>query len=51
MAWDIILLEPVEMWFMKLCESDLDTAALIEQAIDRLAEVGPTLLSAATSRT
>lgn len=43
MAWDVILLEPVESWFLKLCESDLDTAALIEQAIDRLAEVGPTL--------
>ncbi|GAA1007688.1 hypothetical protein Aple_071630 [Acrocarpospora pleiomorpha] len=43
MAWDIILLEPVETWFLKLCESDPDTAALIEQAIDRLAETGPTL--------
>ena len=29
-------------WFLKLCESETDTAALIEQAIDRLAEVGPT---------
>ncbi|QYC38297.1 hypothetical protein Nocox_03335 [Nonomuraea coxensis DSM 45129] len=43
MAWDIILLEPVDVWFLKLCESDPDTAALIEQAIDRLAEVGPAL--------
>jgi hypothetical protein len=41
--WDVILLEPVESWFLKLCESDVDTAALIEQAIDRLAAVGPTL--------
>lgn len=43
MPWDVILLEPVESWFLKLCESETDTAALIEQAIDRLAEVGPTL--------
>lgn len=43
MPWDVILLEPVESWFLKLCESDVDTAALIEQAIDRLAAVGPTL--------
>jgi len=28
---------------MKLCESDPDTAALVEQTIDRLAESGPGL--------
>jgi hypothetical protein len=28
---------------MQLCESDPETAVLIERAIDRLAEVGPTL--------
>jgi hypothetical protein len=43
MAWEIILLEPVDSWFLKLCESAPDTAALIEQAIDRLADVGPAL--------
>ncbi|MFG1924622.1 type II toxin-antitoxin system RelE/ParE family toxin [Cryptosporangium sp. NPDC048952] len=43
MAWDVILLEPVESWYLKLCEEDVRTAALIEQAIDRLAEAGPTL--------
>ncbi|XRQ10242.1 hypothetical protein ACN3XK_04860 [Actinomadura welshii] len=43
MPWDVILLEPVESWFLKLCETEVDTAALIEQAIDRLAAVGPTL--------
>ncbi|MFG1686572.1 type II toxin-antitoxin system RelE/ParE family toxin [Nonomuraea sp. NPDC049269] len=43
MAWEIVLLEPVESWFLKLCESDPDSANLIERAIDRLAEVGPTL--------
>ncbi|GLY74649.1 type II toxin-antitoxin system RelE/ParE family toxin [Actinoallomurus iriomotensis] len=43
MEWDVILLEPVETWFLKLCESEPDSAALIEQAIDRLAAVGPAL--------
>ena len=43
MTWEIVLLEPVESWFLKLCESDPDSAALVEKAIDRLAEVGPAL--------
>ncbi|MEV0403451.1 type II toxin-antitoxin system RelE/ParE family toxin [Actinoallomurus sp. NPDC050550] len=43
MAWEVILLEPVETWFLKLCESEPDSASLVEQAIDRLAAVGPTL--------
>lgn len=43
MAWEIVLLEPVESWFLKLCESDPVSASLIERAIDRLAEVGPAL--------
>ncbi|MEV5708250.1 type II toxin-antitoxin system RelE/ParE family toxin [Actinoallomurus sp. NPDC052274] len=43
MTWEVILLEPVETWFLKLCESEPHSAALIEQAIDRLAAVGPTL--------
>ena len=43
MAWDVALLEPVETWFLKLCASDADTAALVEQAIDRLAAAGPAL--------
>jgi hypothetical protein len=42
-AWEIVLLEPVESWFLKLCESDPDSATLIERAIDRLAETGPAL--------
>jgi hypothetical protein len=42
-AWEIVLLEPVDTWFLKLCESDPGTAALVEQAIDRLATAGPTL--------
>ncbi|MFD5174998.1 type II toxin-antitoxin system RelE/ParE family toxin [Nocardia sp. NPDC058379] len=43
MEWEIVLLEPVDRWFMKLCESDPASAALIEQALDRLAAVGPSL--------
>ncbi|MFI8972163.1 type II toxin-antitoxin system RelE/ParE family toxin [Nocardia asteroides] len=43
MEWEIVLLEPVDRWFMKLCESDPTSAALIEQALDRLAAVGPAL--------
>lgn len=43
MAWDVILLEPVETWFLKMCESDPDSASLVEQAIDRLADAGPAL--------
>ncbi|MGW6423206.1 hypothetical protein ACWF82_11060 [Nocardia sp. NPDC055053] len=34
MEWEIVLLEPVDRWFMKLCESDPASAALIEQALD-----------------
>jgi hypothetical protein len=41
--WEIILLEPVDSWFMKLCESDPLTAGLVEQALDRLSAAGPTL--------
>lgn len=43
MPWQIVLLEPVEIWFLKLCESDPATAALVEQAVDRLADAGPGL--------
>ncbi|GAB1823117.1 type II toxin-antitoxin system RelE/ParE family toxin [Herbidospora sp. RD11066] len=43
MTWDIVLLEPVESWFLKLNVSDPETADAIEAAIDRLAECGPVL--------
>ncbi|WP_439674555.1 type II toxin-antitoxin system RelE/ParE family toxin [Embleya sp. MST-111070] len=43
MSWEIRLLEPVESWFLKLCETDADSAALIVEAIDLLAQRGPTL--------
>ncbi|WP_126642137.1 type II toxin-antitoxin system RelE/ParE family toxin [Embleya hyalina] len=43
MSWEICLLEPVESWFLKLCETDAHSAALIVEAIDLLAQRGPTL--------
>lgn len=33
----------MESWFLKLCETDSDSAALIVEAIDLLAQRGPTL--------
>ncbi|MET9516819.1 type II toxin-antitoxin system RelE/ParE family toxin [Streptomyces sp. NPDC002994] len=42
-AWEIVLLEPVNEWFLTLAESDPETAVLVERAIDRLATIGPGL--------
>jgi hypothetical protein len=41
--WDIVLLAPVEEWFLDLCESDPATANRVMEAVDQLAEVGPGL--------
>ena len=43
MAWEIVLLEPVDEWFVELCGSDPSTALLVERALDRLSEAGPAL--------
>lgn len=43
MAWEVVLLEPVASWFLRLSVDDPHTAGQVEQAIDRLAEAGPTL--------
>ncbi|WP_377271602.1 type II toxin-antitoxin system RelE/ParE family toxin [Peterkaempfera sp. SMS 1(5)a] len=43
MAWEIVLLEPVDEWFLELCGSDPGTAVLVERALDRLSEAGPAL--------
>ena len=43
MPWEICLLEPVESWFLKLCETEPDSAALVAEAIDLLAERGPAI--------
>jgi hypothetical protein len=41
MSWEIVLLEPVNHWFLEMCVSDPVSATLIERALDRLAEQGP----------
>ncbi|GAA1896916.1 type II toxin-antitoxin system RelE/ParE family toxin [Streptomyces sodiiphilus] len=41
--WKIILLEPVDKWFLGLCEADEKTANLISDALDHLAAEGPSL--------
>lgn len=43
MAWEIILHKAVDEWFLELCEDDPESADLIEEAIDQLGTVGPTL--------
>ncbi|MBG6138440.1 type II toxin-antitoxin system RelE/ParE family toxin [Longispora fulva] len=43
MSWEILLHEDVDRWFLDLCVSDLDTANLVMDAIDKLAEDGPTI--------
>jgi hypothetical protein len=40
-AWGLRLHHEVEAWYLALCESDPETADLIEDAIDQLAEEGP----------
>lgn len=42
-SWEIVLLEPVDEWFLGLCASEPETAVLVERALDRLSEVGPAL--------
>ncbi|MEU5596293.1 type II toxin-antitoxin system RelE/ParE family toxin [Streptomyces sp. NPDC020298] len=41
--WEIALLEPVETWFLKLCEDDPESANRITDALDFLAQEGPNL--------
>lgn len=41
--WEVVLLGPVEEWFLDLCESDPVTANRVMEAIDHLAEAGPGL--------
>jgi hypothetical protein len=42
-VWEITLLEPVETWFLKLCEDDPESANRITDALDFLAQEGPNL--------
>jgi hypothetical protein len=42
-GWDVELHADVDKWFGSLCDADPCCADLVEQAIDVLAEAGPTL--------
>jgi hypothetical protein len=42
-AWEVTLHHEVAAWYLALCESDPETADLIEDAIDQLADEGPAL--------
>lgn len=42
-SWDVVLVEEVAAWFTDLTKNDPQGADLIEDAVDRLAAVGPTL--------
>jgi hypothetical protein len=41
--WEVSLHQEVETWYLSLCESDPESADLVEQAIDLLAAEGPAL--------
>jgi hypothetical protein len=41
--WEILLLEPVNDWFLALCKNDPLTADKVEEALDELALSGPQL--------
>ncbi|MEV0034439.1 type II toxin-antitoxin system RelE/ParE family toxin [Streptomyces sp. NPDC050804] len=43
MSWEIILCKEVHDWYLDLAEKEPESAHLVEQAIDLLAERGPTL--------
>jgi hypothetical protein len=42
MTWEISLHPEVEAWYLAICVSDPETADLVKDAIDQLAEEGPT---------
>ena len=41
--WQVLLLAEVEDWFLDLCREDPEAADKVEQAIEVLADEGPTL--------
>ncbi len=43
MRWEILLLEPVNDWFLALCKNAPAAADKVEEAIDELAICGPQL--------
>jgi hypothetical protein len=42
-GWQILLVEEVAAWFIDLTKNEPETASLVEDAVDRLASVGPVL--------
>jgi hypothetical protein len=42
-CWEVLLLEPVNDWFLALCKNDPRTADKVEEALDELAACGPQL--------
>ena len=42
MSWEINLHPEAEGWYLQLCKADPESADLIKDAIDQLAEDGPT---------
>jgi hypothetical protein len=42
-CWEVLLLEPVNDWFLTLCKDDPATANKVEEALDELADCGPQL--------
>ena len=43
MRWEVLLLEPVNDWFLDLCKDDPLAADRVEEALDELAGRGPEL--------
>jgi hypothetical protein len=42
LSWEISLHPEVEAWYLEICRTDPETGDLIQDAIDQLAEEGPT---------
>lgn len=43
MVWEVVLLEPVEAWLMRIARDDPDTAKQVAAAFDLLRDRGPSL--------
>jgi hypothetical protein len=41
--WEVVLLAPVDEWFLGLCETDPTTANRVMEALDHLSQAGPGL--------
>ncbi|QDC17479.1 hypothetical protein F1734_25920 (plasmid) [Rhodococcus ruber] len=43
MAWEVVLLDEVDEWYLRLVRTDAETATAVTAAIDSLESEGPTL--------